>query len=171
MTSHTLPLPTFLLLVAALFFSAFASSEPACMKTVSTEEDINICQYSEAKRLLLELNDLENAIQTHLQGSQGERFEEAQTRWRQMTEKDCELEADFYEGAGIYPAIHSECLQRHYLDRMATLKKYLCPEPNLGHGCEAAVSQITTVPASPPAASRNKLAETPNTLKQSKRFR
>ena len=107
------------------------------MKNAQNEEDINICQHSEAKRLLLELNDLENAIHNRFQGSQSERFTEAQTRWRQMTAKDCEIEADFYEGAGIYPAIHSACLQRHYLDRITTLKKYLCPEPNLGNGCEA----------------------------------
>ena len=122
--------------LAALMNCSFpVFSEPACMKNVQNEEEINICQHTEAKQLELELNDLEHSIRSRFKSPQIERFDEAQTRWQQMTEKDCEIEAFFYEGATIYPAIQSECLQRHYLDRMETLKKYVCPEPNLGSGC------------------------------------
>jgi len=106
------------------------------MKDSRSEEEINICQHAAAKALELELNDLESSIRSRFKSPQLERFDDAQTHWQQMTESDCKIEADFYEGAPIYPAIQSECLQRHYQDRMETLNKYVCPEPNLGNGCE-----------------------------------
>ena len=109
------------------------------MKNSHNEEEINICQHTETKKLEQELNELEKSIRDRFKSPQIERFDEAQTRWQQMTEKDCEIEANFYEGAPIYLAIQSECLQRHYQDRMETLKKYICPEYSLGNGCDIVV--------------------------------
>lgn len=172
MKSKQLSLPFFLLFIALFFYNASALAELACMKGVQNEEDINICQHSEATRLALELNDLEHSIRSRFKSPQIERFDEAQNRWLQMTEKDCEIEAAFYEGATIYLAIHSECLQRHYLERLVTLKKYVCPEPNLGNGCH--LNNSAPVPAVvelPPTDSRVKSSVKPGKIKNSTRFR
>lgn len=127
----------FIFFAMAMNYSVSVISEPLCMKNSHSEEDINICQHAEAKKLELELYDLETKVRSRFKTIQAERFDEAQTRWQQMTEKDCEIEAYFYEGAPIYPAIQAECLQRHYQDRMETLKKYLCPEHSIGNGCDS----------------------------------
>lgn len=106
------------------------------MKHVATDEEINICQSSEAKLLNLQVKELEAAILARFKGVQLERFEVAQQAWRAMTEKDCEIQADFYEGAPVYIAIQAQCLQHHYRDRIEVLNRYLCPEHSFSKGCE-----------------------------------
>ncbi len=148
-------------------------AEPECMKTTRSEEEINVCQSAAAKQLELDIIDLEQAIRSRFKSPQIERFDEAQRRWEQMTEKDCEIESNFYEGAAIYIAIQSECLQRHYQDRLQTLKKYVCPEHNLGSGCERNDSASAPTAIELPTAndriksSKNKAEKVKNT----KRFR
>jgi len=147
-------------------------AEPDCMNSSHSEEEINVCEAAAAKQLELDILDLEKAIRSRFKSPQVERFDEAQTRWQQMTEKDCEIEANFYEGAAIYVAIQSECLQRHYQERLLTLKKYICPEPRLGNGCEK--NDAASTPAEvdlPPAETRVKTVDKPQPIKNTKRFR
>lgn len=144
------------------------------MGNAHSEEEINVCQAAAAKQLELDILDLEKAVRSRFKSPQIERFDEAQTRWQQMTEKDCEIEANFYEGAAIYIAIQSECLQRHYQERLQTLKKYICPEHSLGNGCEQNTNATMPAPVDlPPAESRIKSPDkpTPQKIKDTKRFR
>ena len=152
---------------------AVVHAEPACMDSAHGEEEINVCEAAAAKQLELDILDLEKAIRSRFKSPQIERFDEAQTRWQQMTEKDCEIESNFYEGAAIYVAIQSECLQRHYQERMQTLKKYICPEPSLGNGCERNDSTSAPAPVDlPPAETRARTPDTPpQKIKNTQRFR
>lgn len=162
----------FFILFAVLIHMGIAQAEPECMKSARSEEEINVCQSEAARQLELDIIDLEKAIRPHFKSPQIERFDEAQTRWQQMTEKDCEIEANFYEGAAIYVAIQSECLQRHYQERMQTLKKYICPEPSLGNGCETADSAAAPLAVELPSADmRVKTADKPQKIKNTNRFR
>ena len=131
-----MPPVRFIFLAFFPFLSMLSYADAGCMKNARSEEEINICQHAEAKRLEMELKDLEAAIQSRFQSPQLERFQAAQAFWMQMTEKDCEIEADFYEGAPIYPAIKSQCLQKHYRNRIQLVRDYLCPEYSLSNGCE-----------------------------------
>lgn len=122
------------------------AEEPLCMSKVKNEEDINICQYATAKYLELQVQETEEKILLRFSGLQLKRFQEAQEHWRLMLNLDCELQSYFYEGAGIYTAIQSQCLQGHYRTRLATLKNYLCPEHQYLNGCAN-----TTVQQKPPS--------------------
>lgn len=106
------------------------------MQHVATDEEINTCQSSEAKLLGLQIKELEALLNTRFKGVQLERFVSAQAAWRQMVEKDCEIQADFYEGAPIYIAVQAQCLQHHYRSRLEVLGRYLCPEHSLAKGCQ-----------------------------------
>lgn len=110
-------------------------AEPACMSQVKSEEDINICQYATAKYLELQVKETEDKVLTRFSGIQLKRFQEAQTHWRLLMSLDCEIQAYFYEGAGVYTAIQSQCLQNHYRIRLQILKNYLCPEHSYLNGC------------------------------------
>jgi len=154
----------------SLYYGSPVMAEPLCMKESRSEEEINICQHAVAKELELQIGDMEKLVRTHFKSPQIERFDEAQTRWQQMTEKDCEIEANFYEGAAIYPAIQSECLQRHYQERLQTLKKYTCPEYNLGNGCES-TGEVTAPAVSPSDETGVKNSDNVQQIKNTKRFR
>lgn len=111
--------------------------EPLCMSKVKTEEDINICQYATAKYLEMQVNDVEEKILKRFSGQQLKRFQEAQASWRLMVAMDCEIQSYFYEGAAVYTAIQSQCLQFNYRVRLHTLDNYLCPEHSYLNGCRA----------------------------------
>lgn len=115
--------------------------EPLCMSKVKSEEDINICQYATAKYLELQVKETEEKILLRFSGIQLQRFQEAQANWRLMMNLDCEIQAYFYEGAGIYTAIQSQCLQNHYHTRLETLRHYLCPEHQYLNGCSNNATQ------------------------------
>lgn len=113
-----------------------AQAEPACMKDSHTAEEINICQHTEAKQLELQLKNLEESVRSRLKGVQLDRFNSAEASWLDMTNKDCEIESDFYEGSPVYIATQSKCLQNHYLARMHVIRNYLCPDYSITNGCE-----------------------------------
>jgi uncharacterized protein YecT (DUF1311 family) len=115
--------------------------EPLCMSKVKNEEDINICQYATAKYLELQVKETEEKILLRFSGAQLTRFQEAQANWRLMMNLDCEIQSYFYEGAGIYTAIQSQCLQGHYRTRLETLRRYLCPEHQYLNGCSTVPAQ------------------------------
>jgi len=109
--------------------------EPPCMSKVKSEEDINICQYATAKYLELQAKEMEEKILLRFSGVQLKRFQEAQEHWRLMVSLDCEIQSYFYEGAGVYTAIQSQCLQNHYRARLEVLQRYICPEHQSPNGC------------------------------------
>ena len=131
------------LLVFILILLPMASQANNCMNNGKahesmSDEEINICQYNRAKHLELKLRDLVALIQARLPKAQLARFNEAQGHWVGMTQKDCEIEADFFEGAPIYPAILAQCQQQHYRTRINHINRYLCPENNLVEACPEA---------------------------------
>jgi len=135
----------------ALFFllpvSIIAQTEePLCMSKVKNEEDINICQYATAKYFELQVKETEEKILLRFSGVQLKRFQETQENWRMMMNLDCEIQSYFYEGAGIYTAIQSQCLQWHYRARLETLERYLCPEHQYLNGCSQAAVQKKPTP-------------------------
>ena len=94
-----------------------------------------------AKYFELRVKEVEEKIINRFQGVQLERFQQAQASWRSLLENDCAIQSDFYEGAGVYTAIISQCLQMHYRARLEILEKYLCPEHNYLNGCERDAAQ------------------------------
>jgi uncharacterized protein YecT (DUF1311 family) len=117
--------------------------EPECMSKVQEEEDINICQFATAKYFELRVKEVEEEIMNRFKGVQLERFRSAQSAWRAMLENDCAIQSDFFEGANVYTAIISQCLQTHYRNRLDTLENYLCPEHSYLNGCDISTSQST----------------------------
>lgn len=128
----------------ALGFSE--ADEPLCMSKVKNEEDINVCQYATAKYFELQLKEIEEKILLRFSGDQLKRFQEAQEHWRLMINLDCEIQSYFYEGAGIYTAIQSQCLQKHYRTRLDTLERYTCPEHQYLNGCTNSVTPQKPTP-------------------------
>lgn len=137
-------LPGFICLLPSLSFAQ--AEEPLCMSKVKSEEDINICQYATAKYLELQVKEIEEKILLHFSGPQLKRFQEAQANWRLMMNLDCEIQSYFYEGAGIYTAIQSQCLQDHYRTRLEILERYMCPEHQYLNGCANAKVQQKPTP-------------------------
>lgn len=113
------------------------------MSKVKNEEDINICQYATAKYFELQLKEIEDKILLRFSGIQLKRFQEAQENWHLMVNLDCEIQSYFYEGAGIYTAIQSQCLQSHYRARLEVLERYLCPEHQYLNGCSTTTQKKT----------------------------
>jgi len=126
----------YLVLSTALLWGNPAAAD--CMKEALSSEEMNICQHAQAKVVEYKLTELVKAIIARFEGDQELRFILAQTQWRAMMEKDCELEADFYEGADVYPAILSRCMQNHYQSRITQISNYLCPEHSLSKSCDRA---------------------------------
>lgn len=116
------------------------------MSKVKSEEDINICQYATAKYLELQVKEIEEKILLRFSGIQLKRFQEAQANWRLMLSLDCEIQSYFYEGAGIYTAIQSQCLQDHYRTRLQILERYMCPEHQYLNGCSNKAAQPKPTP-------------------------
>jgi uncharacterized protein YecT (DUF1311 family) len=128
----------FSLLLCSLSLLSLQPAHADCMITALTDDDINICQHKITKQTEYVLNEIEEKIRKHLSGTQKDRFNAAQGLWRDMAERDCEIESDFYEGAGIYQAIYSVCMNNHYNNRIMQISNYLCPDHSLGKGCEKA---------------------------------
>lgn len=127
--------------------------EPLCMSKVKSDEDINICQYATAKYLEQQVKETEDKVLLKFSGVQLKRFQEAQANWRLMMSLDCEIQGYFYEGANIYPAIQSQCLQAHYRSRLKILQNYLCPEHSYVNGCRS-----DSVPPAPAPSSTDRKA-------------
>lgn len=144
MTRITLALLLICWLFPALSFAQV--EEPLCMSKVKNEEDINICQYATAKYLELQVKETEEKVLLRFSGIQLQRFQETQANWRLMVSLDCEIQSYFYEGAGIYAAIQSQCLQKHYASRLDTLRNYLCPEHQYLNGCASDTTQQPNQP-------------------------
>lgn len=124
-----------------IFIFLFCGSSMAfsdCMQNTTNNEEINICQHTLAKQVEYKLRQLSKAIITRFEGEQELRFIQAQTQWRAMMKKDCALESDFFEGADVYPAILSRCMQNHYQSRITQISNYLCPEHSLSQSCDRA---------------------------------
>ncbi len=133
----------------SILLLASSSGWGSCMENARDDEEINVCQHALAKELEYKLRDLEKDIKSHLKGTQKDRFNDSQVHWRKMTERDCQIEADFYEGATVYPAILSQCLQKHYRDRINQVRNYLCPEHSLSTDCpQSEKYKLTDQPAS-----------------------
>ena len=116
----------------------------SCMEKAKTDEEINVCQHALAKELEFKLKDLEEMVLQRFKGVQRERFLTGQASWKLMVQNDCELEADFFEGATVYPAVISRCRYKHYKRRINQIRNYLCPDHSLNHSCEqAAPFEIT----------------------------
>ena len=74
-----------------------ALAEEDCMDTAKTDEAINVCQHKQAKQYEFQLIELVRQITARFKGEQLTRFKQAQTGWEQMMNKDCEVEANFFE--------------------------------------------------------------------------
>ena len=107
------------------------------MEKASSHEEINVCQHKLAKQKEYQLKNLVTEIKKRFRGTQKDRFNDAQQLWEKMTNRDCEIEADFYEGSQVYIAILSQCLNGHYQQRIDQIKYYLCPDHSLSKACPA----------------------------------
>ena len=112
----------------------------ACMDKAKTDEEVNVCQHTLAKEMEYKYKSLVKQIQGKFKGQQLQRFNAAQQHWQQMMDRDCLIEANFYEGAPIYPGILSGCLENHYRERIEHIKNYLCPEQSMSRSCPRAES-------------------------------
>ena len=127
-------LPFFYIFLISFVYSHATQAD--CTDSSRSTEEINVCQYSLAKNLEYKLKKLEKKIIFNFDSEQQSRFEQAQTAWRKMVAVDCEIESAFYEGAPIYTAIVSQCLQKHYLSRIEQIKNYICPDHSLNTSCK-----------------------------------
>ena len=141
----------FICILPYLALTQLAHAEPECMKNSHTEEEINVCQLATAKQLEIQLKELEVRVRARLKGNQLQRFNAAQDSWQIMTTRDCEIEADFYEGSPVYIAIQAQCLQRHYIERLQLVNNYLCPEYSINSGCQATTPLSESLPFARPA--------------------
>jgi uncharacterized protein YecT (DUF1311 family) len=126
------------LLVCLLLALVIQTGHADCMAKATTDEEINICQHNKAKELEISLEQLVEEIIAGLPKQQLQRFTAAQEHWQGMLTKDCELEAAFFEGAPIYPAILAQCQQHHFRTRIDHIRRYLCPEHTVVNSCPKA---------------------------------
>lgn len=109
-----------------------------CTTAAATQSDMNQCVQRKARYLAQQLNHLLKELQQIL-GTDNEQWlqlKKVTEKWEQSKKQDCLWEKTFFGFGSVAPMVYHNCLAFHNVQRIDTLRRFLCQGYGMLQYCE-----------------------------------